>query len=116
MKEQINLRATSPFPQLVAANLVNWLLTAQRIEHNGLYATVELTVNGVPVSFTAMAEAFAHVMDDEVRRRAIALLDSDEGLARLRRALTGATLQVRAAVNALPVPNEGGADDEVIPT
>lgn len=111
--ERINLRATAPFAQLVAANLMNHLLFAHRVDNNQLYADVELTVNGKPVSFTGMAEAFAHVMDDQVRARAVALLDADEGLSRLRQALVRANLSVRAAVNALPVPEVGGANEEV---
>jgi uncharacterized protein YabE (DUF348 family) len=113
MKERINLRASATMPQVIAANLMNCLLTTHRIEHNGLYAEVELTVNGKSVAFMTMAEAFGQVHADEVRRRAVAMLDADEGLARLRNALTSANLQVRAAISALPVPQEGGADAEV---
>lgn len=116
MTERVNLKLTTGTDaQVVATNAVAFLLKAGRIKNNGLYADVDLQVNGVAVSFQQVVVQLCEGLDQRVRERAINLLDADEGLSRLRKTLLQANLAVRAAVAELPVPKSERDDDEAMP-
>lgn len=101
--ERINLKKG------LAGSIILHLLQQNHIKHNGLVAEVCLTVNGVETPFESMLTLADNVMLQLVREKAISMLNSDEGLSNLRKALAQAHLAVRAAVDALPMP-PGGED------
>jgi hypothetical protein len=108
--ERINLKADN-----IAAYMAATLVAQHRLKTNGLYVEIEVKIDGHVVGFTRLLAAAQGAVDAMVRAKAIELLDSDEGLATLRKELLQARLRVSAAVNALPMPPAPADPDELTP-